>query len=70
MRASEYIKLYYEYKVMGWYPEPPNPLMHENIGMTLARYATKGTDNLFEAQKRCIAKYKGKPEFEQKWMYD
>ena len=70
MRASEYIKLYYEYVVMDWKPMPPNPLMHEDIQMTLDRYAMKGTNNIYEARKRCIAKYKGHPEFHQPWMIE
>ena len=70
MRASEYIKLYFEYLVMDWKPVPPNPLMHENIQMTLDRYAKKGTNNIHEARMRCIAKYKGHPEFHQPWMLE
>ena len=70
MRASEYIKLYYEYVAMDWKPMPPNPLMHEDIQMTLDRYAIKGTNNIYEARKRCIAKYKGHPELHQPWMIE
>ena len=46
-RATEWLKLYTEYKVMGWVPEPPNPLTHTNPKTVIEHYATKGSDNLW-----------------------
>ena len=36
--------------------------------MTLAKYATKGSDNLWDAKRRCVAKYGDDPELRQEWM--
>ena len=60
-RATEWVLLYKEYEVMEWKPYPPNPLQHTNIKMTLAKYATKGVDELLEARRRCVVKYSGDP---------
>jgi len=60
-RATEWLKLYTEYKVMKWVPEPPNPLTHSSPKTVIEFYATKGSDNEWQARKRCCEKYKGKP---------
>ena len=39
LRASHWVKLLEEYKVMKWEPEPPNPLAHTTIKTTMDRYA-------------------------------
>ena len=44
-RATEWVKLHAEYKVMKWKPYPPNPLQHESAKMTLAAYAEKGANH-------------------------
>ena len=67
-RATEYIKLRAEYKVMGWNPCPPNPLQHTNDRMTLENYAAKGSDNVHEARKRCALKYSSDPTTRLPWM--
>ena len=67
-RATEYIKLRTEYKVMGWSPSPPNPLQHTNDRMTLDNYAEKGSDNVHEARKRCALKYAGCSTTRLPWM--
>ena len=44
-RATEWLKLFTEYKVMKWVPEPPNPLTHTNEKTVKDHYATRGSDN-------------------------
>ena len=61
-RATEYIRLKAEYKVMGWTPLPPNPLQHLTDTTTLLHYAAKDSDSLWEARKRCKEKYGSDPE--------
>ena len=61
LRATQWVMLMKEYKVMDWEPAPPNPLQHVNIKTTLERYAVKGCDNEHEARVRCNNKYKNNP---------
>ena len=56
-KATEWILLKKEYEVMKWEPHPPNPLQHTNEKMTIAKYATKGSDHSFNAKLRCVKKY-------------
>lgn len=45
--ATEWIKLVYEYRMMEWKPEPPNPLQHETEKTTKEHYAIRGiTSNI------------------------
>ena len=67
-RATEWVKLAVEYKVMGWRPEPPNPLSHTEWKTTLANYATKGCESVFEARRRCFEKYYKFEKLRQPWM--
>ena len=67
-RATEWIKLVTEYRLMGWSPEPLNPLQHVGDKMTLEHYATRGIDSQWEVQKRCCVKYAGDEEKRQEWM--
>ena len=46
-RATEWLKLYTEYKVMKWVPEPPNPLTHSTSKTVKDHYATQGSDNVW-----------------------
>ena len=55
---------------MEWDNPPPNPLQHTNIKMTLAKYATKGVDEMWEAKRRCVEKYSGDPMLRKEWMDD
>ena len=41
-KATEWVKLVHEYRLMKWKPEPLNPLQHEGDKMTLEHYATRG----------------------------
>ena len=59
--ATEWVKLVLEYRLMGWTPEPPNPLQHESERMTIDHYATKGVTNKVEVQQRCLRKYANDP---------
>jgi hypothetical protein len=34
-----------QYRVMGWTPEPPNPLSHTQWKTTLDNYAAKGCES-------------------------
>ena len=66
--ATEWIKTQKEYEVMNWSPAPPNPLQHTTIKTTIEKYAELGSNNIWEARKRCYEKY-GKTEIEiQPWM--
>ena len=38
--------------------------------MTIAKYATKGIDHLFNAKLRCVKKYGNNPDLRQDWMDD
>ena len=38
--------------------------------MTIAKYATKGIDHLFNAKLRCVKKYGNNPDLRQGWMDD
>lgn len=67
-RATEWLMLYTEYQVMKWVPEPPNPLTHTSPKTVIEFYATKGSDNKWQARKRCYERFKDRPEFRQKWM--
>ena len=67
-RATEYIRLRAEYKVMKWTPEPPNPLQHLSDKTTLTYYAAQGSDSQWEARRRCVQKYGRDPKLRQKWM--
>ena len=67
-RATEWVKLVMEYRLMKWEPEPLNPLQHENEKMTLEHYATKGVDSKWEVQKRCCNKYAANRALRQDWM--
>ena len=67
-RATEWVKLVTEYKVMKWHPLPPNPLQHKSASMTLAVYAEEGADNELKARRRCVDKYGGGPVLRQDWM--
>lgn len=67
-RATEWVKLAVEYQVMGWKPEPPNPLSHTQWKTTLDNYAVKGCENIFEAKKRCFEKYYKYQTLRQPWM--
>ena len=69
-RATEWLKLKTEYKVMGWYPEPPNPLSHTTDRTIIQHYAAKGSDNEWEARRRCFNRYNDIPALRQTWMDD
>ena len=69
-KATEWILLKKEYEVMKWEPHPPNPLQHTNEKMTIAKYATKGSDHSFNAKLRCVKKYGDNPDLRQDWMND
>ena len=68
LRATQWVKLAAEYKVMQWEPAPPNPLSHTNTKTTFERYAVKGADNVYEARNRCVEKYGSNPQQRQPWM--
>ena len=61
MHATRYVKLHTEYKVMQWPHPPPNPLSHETLKTTKENYALKGSDNIYEAQVRCLVKHGSYP---------
>ena len=67
-RATEWVMLEMEYRVMKWHPSPPNPLQHADWKMTLEKYAAKGSDDLKEAYRRCQAKYGDDDATRQPWM--
>ena len=67
-RATEWVKLFMEYKKMGWKPEPPNPLAHTDMGTTLKNYAMKGCNSEMEASARCIEKYSHREDLCQPWI--
>ena len=67
-RATEWVKLDTEYKVMNWRPAPPNPLQHRDRKTAIENYAAKGSDDIQEAYKRCLEKYGNDPELRQPWM--
>ena len=66
--ATEWIKLVTEYRLMGWNPEPLNPLQHVGEKMTMEHYATKNIDTQWEVQKRCCLKYAADEDKRQEWM--
>ena len=47
-RATEWVKVVTEYRLMKWEPEPLNPLQHESEKMTMEHYALKGIDSKWE----------------------
>ena len=53
-RASDWILVNEEYKLMKWEPRPLNPLQHETEKMTIEHYAKRGSLNVWETQRRCI----------------
>lgn len=67
-RATEWVKLAMEYRVMNWKPEPPNPLQHTDWKTTLDHYAVKGCESELEARRRCSQKYGTNPLLRQPWM--
>ena len=67
-KATDWVRLCSEYKVMGFPDEPSNPLQHESDTTTRTYYAEKGSDNMLEARKRCIAKVKAGIWDAQPWM--
>ena len=67
-RATEYIKLLKEYEVMGWRPEPINPLSHTDLKTTLKYYAETGADEVLAARLRCIEKYYETHSQDHPWM--
>lgn len=68
LRATQWVKLFAEYKEMGWSPMPPNPLSHKDVKMTLKKYALKDCDNIYAARDRCIVKYANSAKLHQNWM--
>ena len=68
LRATQYVQLLAEYKVMRWKPEPPNPLQHKNIKMTVEKYALKDCDDVYTARDRCLDKYYNDATLHQSWM--
>lgn len=67
-RATEWVKLVMQYRVMGWTPEPPNPLSHTQWKTTLDNYAAKGCESEQEARRRCFDIYYKHPKLRQPWM--
>jgi len=67
-RATEWMQLVTEYKIMGWEPLPPNPLQHETDATTKRHYAAKGCDSEWEARKRICEKYYDNPTLRTPWM--
>ena len=57
-----------EYRYMKWEPEPPNPLQHKKMDMTLDRYSVKDENQTWKVQMRCVEKYSTVPHLYQKWM--
>ena len=55
-KATEWMELCAEYKVMGWKQFPPNPLQHTSEDTTRKKYASSGADNELKARLRCIEK--------------
>ena len=68
LKATQWVMLLEEYKVMKWEPHPPNPCLHIKMTTTTERYAQKGIDNVFEARLRCVKKYGSNPSLRQPWM--
>ena len=56
-RATEWLKLALEYKVMEWDPAPPNPLAHKKSSTLIKHYAEIGCDDEWQARRRCYTKY-------------
>ena len=56
-RASQWLKLVTEYRVMEWKIEPPNPLTHTDESTVKKFYAAKGCEDRWQATKRCYDKY-------------
>ena len=69
-RATEWVKLDMEYKMMEWRDPPRNPLQHLNVKTTLKKYAELGSNDENSAKKRCITKYYGDESKRQPWMED
>ena len=68
LRATEWVRLAMEYKVMKWEPLPPNPLSHTNWKTTLTNYAERDSHDEWQARKRCCEKYGHDSEKKQPWM--
>ena len=56
-RATEWLRMRAEYKVMGWSFELPNPLQHCSDDTTRRYYAEKQCEDELQARVRCIDKY-------------
>ena len=67
-KATDWVKLCAEYKVMGFNDEPSNPLQHETDATTRTYYAEKGSDSMLEARQRCIIKVNAGVWESQEWM--
>ena len=68
MRATEWVKEFMEFKVMGWTPAPPNPLTHTEWSTTLKYYAVKGSEDEWQARRRAFAKYADDPNKQADWF--
>ena len=68
LRATQWVKLFAEYKEMGWSPMPPNPLSHKDAKMTLKKYALKDCDDVYAARDRCVENYGSNAKLRQSWM--
>ena len=64
LRATEWVRLVMEYRVMKWEPEPPNPLTHTDWSTTLSCYASKGCESTWEARRRCCDKFGNDPDLQ------
>ena len=69
-RATEWVELDTEYKMMDWKDPPRNPLQHLNVKTTLKKYAELGSNDENSAKHRCIRKYYGDESKRQPWMED
>ena len=67
-RATEWVKLDMEYKMMKWKDPPRNPLQHLNVKTTLKKYAEQGSNDENSAKQRCIEKYYRDESKRQPWM--
>ena len=67
-RATEWIKLNMEYKIMKWRDPPRNPLQHLDVKTTLKKYAEQGSNDENSAKQRCIRKYYSDESKKQPWM--
>lgn len=69
-RATEWVKLVTEYKIMKWEPMPPNPLQHESEMTTRRHYAAQGSESEWDARKRIVEKYYDNEALRQPWMVE